>query len=742
MIQRILIKDIATFDSTGIVMEDMKPINVIYGSNGTGKSTICRILAQAGSFPQCEVVWKDGTPLDVLAYNKDFCDKNYSEQMPGVFTLGEAANDILNEISDKKTKLDEITKIGVGYKNDISKHENSCDSEKSSFRESAWNDLLKNHEAYFAKTSIGAGTKDNFLSKLIKAYEDKYDSPLSLEDLKVKSSLMFGVQPSRQDSLNLISHEGCLAIESEDIWQRTIVGKQDIDIAGLIMHLGNTDWVNQGVNYLEDGSDVCPFCQQHTITPEFKEKINSFFDDGYKQDIQKLESLINAYSTLSTRIIAEIEKTIGIQKTMDKSFVEVSSLDTAFVALKIAIASNTELMITKKKEPSRKISLTITTDILDSINALLQKANMAIEENNRLADNFIKERNQLVKDIWNYFACSYSATIEAHKKKINGIEKAIKNLQSKREGAQQQYKIIRKELISLENSVTSVTPTVNEINRLLKSYGFTNFQIQEVPDNKNHYQIVRENGEPATSTLSEGEKTFITFLYYMQLVKGSHNPDGVTTNRVLVIDDPVSSLDSNVLFVVSTLLREVFTNIHDGTGSVKQAILLTHNVYFHKEIAFIDNHCKWRDCINHWILRKKDNVSSVKPYGKNSPIKSSYELLWTELKSDDLNSCIVTQNIMRRIIENYFKVFGGISPNVIIEKFTNAEDRKICRALLSWVNDGSHSMPEDLFVELSEDQIARNKEVFRQIFVVMGQSAHYDMMMQQTDKEDESIVVS
>lgn len=280
MIQRISIKDIATFDSTGIVMEDMKPINVIYGSNGTGKSTISRILAQAGSFPQCEVVWKDGTPLDVLAYNKDFCDKNYSEQMPGVFTLGEAASDILNEISDKKSKLDEITRIGVGYKNDISKQENSCDSEKSSFRESAWNDLLKNHEAYFAKTSIGAGTKDNFLSKLIKAYEDKYDSPLSLEDLKAKSSLLFGVQPSRQDSLNLISHEGCLAIESEDIWQRTIVGKQDIDIAGLIMRLGNTDWVNQGVNYLEDGSDVCPFCQQHTITPEFKEKINSFFDDG------------------------------------------------------------------------------------------------------------------------------------------------------------------------------------------------------------------------------------------------------------------------------------------------------------------------------------------------------------------------------------------------------------------------------------------------------------------------------
>ncbi len=227
----------------------------------------------------------------------------------------------------------------------------------------------------------------------------------------------------------------------------------------------------------------------------------------------------------------------------------------------------------------------------------------------------------------------------------------------------------------------------------------------------------------------------------MQLVKGSHNPNGVTTNRVLVIDDPVSSLDSNILFVVNTLLRDVFTDIHEDRGSVKQVILLTHNVYFHKEIAFIDKHCKWRDCINHWILRKRDNVSSIQAYGKSSPIKSSYELMWTELKSSTLNSCIVTQNIMRRIIENYFQVFGGISPDVILEKFTNAEDKKICRSLLSWVNDGSHSMPEDLYVEMSDDQLSRNKDNFHQIFVMMGQEAHYDMMMQEIDKEDESIAI-
>ena len=50
-------------------------------------------------------------------------------------------------------------------------------------------------------------------------------------------------------------------------------------------------------------------------------------------------------------------------------------------------------------------------------------------------------------------------------------------------------------------------------------------------------------------------------------------------------------------------------------------------------------------------------------------------------------------------------------------------------------------MPEDLYVEMSDDQLSRNLEIFHKIFVSMGQEAHYDMMMQQIDKEDESIAM-
>ena len=122
--------------------------------------------------------------------------------MPGVFTLGDAASDTLKEISDKKLKLEEIKKLGIGYGNEISKQEEALKLEANTFRDAAWSDLLKNYESYFSKSAIGAGTKDNFLSKLTQAYETKYDSSLSLEELKKQAALMFGTLPIRQEIIN------------------------------------------------------------------------------------------------------------------------------------------------------------------------------------------------------------------------------------------------------------------------------------------------------------------------------------------------------------------------------------------------------------------------------------------------------------------------------------------------------------------------------------------------------------
>ena len=217
----------------------------------------------------------------------------------------------------------------------------------------------------------------------------------------------------------------------------------------------------------------------------------------------------------------------------------------------------------------------------------------------------------------------------------------------------------------------------------------------------------------------------------MQLVKGGNSPETANSDRVVVIDDPISSLDSTILFVVSSLIKEQIKKIKRGESNILQLILLTHNVYFHKEVSFISGRTGKNNDTWFWILRKNNNRSTIQCYEQKNPIQGSYELLWNELRNRNKNkiSIITLQNTMRRIYETYFKVFGKYDDDYILQKFSNLQEKEICRSLLCWVNDGSHCVPDDCSLIPDQDQEEKYLEVFKRVFEVSGHEQHYNMMM-------------
>ncbi len=229
--------------------------------------------------------------------------------------------------------------------------------------------------------------------------------------------------------------------------------------------------------------------------------------------------------------------------------------------------------------------------------------------------------------------------------------------------------------------------------------------------------------------------TFITFLYFMQLAKGSIDENSITDDRVLVVDDPISSLDSNVLFIVSTLLKEIIKNTREDIGIIKQVFVLTHNVYFHKEASFIDGRTHTSKDTFYWILRQNNKISSIQCFEMKNPIKNSYELLWQELKNSENNSSVTLQNTMRRIIEHYFKILGKYGDDGLINNFDDSEEKQICTALLSWINDGSHGISDDLYIEDPGDTQEKFSNVFQKIFEKTNQQEHYNMMMEINKKQ-------
>ena len=84
---------------------------------------------------------------------------------------------------------------------------------------------------------------------------------------------------------------------------------------------------------------------------------------------------------------------------------------------------------------------------------------------------------------------------------------------------------------------------------------------------------------------------------------------------------------------------------------------------------------------------------------------------------------------MRRIIENYFKLLGKCGDDDLIQKIATKEEQEICRSLISWINDGSHSINDDLYIELQDRTIENYKKVFKEVFVLTNHEGHYNMMM-------------
>ena len=95
MIETITVKNVATFDNTGIQISDLKKVNFIYGANASGKTTISNFLQNPDSetfiYSGCSIKWKYDQNLQTLVYNKNFREKSFGNgKFPGVFTLGEA----------------------------------------------------------------------------------------------------------------------------------------------------------------------------------------------------------------------------------------------------------------------------------------------------------------------------------------------------------------------------------------------------------------------------------------------------------------------------------------------------------------------------------------------------------------------------------------------------------------------------------------------------------------------------
>lgn len=728
MIESILIQGAASFSKDQQRLDDLSQINFLFGSNGAGKTTISRIIADASAFPECAVNWKGGTKLEPLVYNHDFVERNFHQvaELKGVFTLGEQQKETLDQIAAARIKVDELTKQVESLTNGLQGADGNGGKRgelaalEAAFKEKCWAQKQK-HDLKLQGAFTGfRNSSDKFRDKVLQE-QTNTSALISQADLEKKAASIFGQTPTTESIVTIIDATNLLSDESNPILKKRVIGKEDVDIAAMIKKLGNSDWVRMGRTFYDANDQICPFCQRET-SEAFAKSLKDYFDETFIADSRAIDELAMNYTTDSERIRQQIVSII----TSPSRFLDAEKLRSEKELLDAKLNLNIQKISEKKKESSQVVDLDSIVNVVNEIKSLIDDANQKTAEHNKIVANLDTERRTLSSQVWRFVLEELRADLTSYTSKKKGLSSAILSMeqQIRSAGAERTQKQV--EIRLLEKQTTSVQPTIDAINALLLSFGFQSFKLAPSQAGTS-YKLIRQDGSDAKATLSEGEKTFLTFLYFYHLLKGSLSESGMTENRVVVFDDPVSSLDSEVLFIVSSLVKGLFDEVRSEIGNIKQIFVLTHNVYFHKEISY--NQKRKEKALKEetfWVVRKLDSCSRIHKHDSN-PIKTSYDLLWEEVRRKD-RSRLTIQNTLRRILENYFKILGGIDLHKLSEKFEGKE-KAVCSSLISWINDGSHFAHDDLYVSLDDAQVENCLKVFEEIFKKSNHHAHYKMMM-------------
>jgi wobble nucleotide-excising tRNase len=741
MITKINLNNVASYKSL-TALKTNKKVNLIYGLNGTGKSTLSNYLHQPTNekYKYCSVEGLDDSH-EIFVYNQTFIQETFfeNENLKGIFTLSkenkEAEIKIINakkEIakleSEKEIKSKELEaeRISINQKQEIAK--NVVWKIKTDY--SGGDRVLE-----FCLDGY-KGSKDSLYNHILGLTKPTVKPIKCVDDLKSELQSISGNNAQKHSALPQIIFAS-QRIETEGLFSKQIVGNENSTVSQLIKDLGNSDWVKAGLQYLREEeiqeNATCPFCQEKTISKDLVESIKNYFDASYEADINSLKYLLEEYSQ-------------AIQSIPNKYFFEANpkfelyekDFEIKYNAFLNVVENNKKLIEDKIKTPSASVILKNSITALEELNEIIQMINYLVLEHNKNIDQKENVRAIIKKTFWEIMRWDYDQIINSinadkitSKRKIDALEVVLKNNLTKDAAQKAIISEQQKQTVNIEEAITN-------INNRLVDLGITDFKIQKYSDN--FYKIVRgDNQKQVFRSLSEGEKMIISFLYFIELCRGKKEATETGKNKIIVIDDPISSLSHIYVFNVGRLIKNEFfgkkeTKIDKQTGQKKiewkykyeQVFILTHSLYFFYEITET-KHDERKETQNLIRLLKNENGSSFVSMSYEE-IQNDYQTYWSIIKDDQQQPALIA-NCMRNIIEYFFNFVERKDLNNFFLQEPLNNNR--FQAFYRYINRESHSLGQNIF-DFKEFNYQDFKDAFAELFKVAGYEEHYKKMIKST----------
>lgn len=559
---------------------------VVYGHNGSGKSTLAELLMSlAEGQAATSLIWehddKQKTTVNaggispspsMAVFTRKWVETNLSAFLDGksasaIVTLGQAAIDSKEE---EERLAEEIEKLQAEAK----------DTEKSRRLAAQKVDKLVRE----VQDQIVSELKEFDYNHFTKS---RYSVPKVTEDLR-KYRGEFPDRNAHAEALKRLG-EGAAATVPEVPNPPASVAEALNALPGLLAQTptrvalealeGNARaqaWAEQGLAIHEE-LETCLFCNS-AITTARRQQLARHFDESWLRIRSSAKELLNAVREERGALgnwLATLPATKRLAGELQPTYQRAIELAKENVAERVAALGRVEAALTAKVDDP---SVTLDEPAWQSLVTPLSHTviSEAVKEHNdrvQRHEEMTADRKRVVLD----------HLVGSQSQNFHDLEEQAKQGKTRSEASSKAAALAERRLERVRQEQFTTKDMADKLTRdLARVYGKNHLSIVVTEDGKSY---ACRRGNNAGTDLSEGERTTLSLLYFLRKLEDEQAPGGAPSQRIVVIDDPSSSLDREALFATHQWLIDTLK----GFG---QYVVLTHD--FSLLRLFIKSHnSKW-----------------------------------------------------------------------------------------------------------------------------------------------------
>jgi len=639
-----------------------KDINIIYGRNYSGKTTLSRIFRSLEKgklnekYPNATFEFEHtGTDrmchldvancsYDIRVYNRDYISENLKlliddhGKIQPFAILGESNVAIEKEIAEKEKKLGSETDE-TGLKFEL-KNKQDAYVKKKSEKESAQsaldgklrtkaNQSIKTNPMYndvnYTITKIKADIEKIIRNKIKLLDEEEIESQKKL--LKEESKDNIPSIPKYNASFNSIYQKAEKLISKEI--------KPTKSIQELLSDQLLQEWVRDGIKHHKKKRTTCAFCG--AVLPEdLWDKLDAHFSEEseiLREDLKSLVAAINTEKESATKIttISEEQLYSSYQSNLIPQNLTLRKEIRKYLDSLDSLIADVE---DKGKNIFQTKTIVQLIDNSSAINDCLVEINKLISEHNEKSTSLIDDQKKAREDLRlnevGLFIRDTNYIGELEKINILAVDEVAKLEDAQK--TSDKIKELQKVIAELKTKMKDESQGAEKVNEYLNHYfGHKGLRLAAVKGEDDEsgvsFKILR--GDEEAQNLSEGECSLVAFCYFIARLD-----DIDTKNKELIIwiDDPVSSLDYNHIFFIFSLVENVLAKPYkkdDGSTGYhyKQLFISTHNLDFLKYLKRLSRARKKEESgyfLIDKISEKESNIRVMPDYLKNYITEFNY----------------------------------------------------------------------------------------------------------------------